>query len=225
MFDHTSQDLGVVARGAKVEHRFTVENNNEEDIRIESVKSGCGCTTAKVTKQVFKSWEKAEIVVTLDTRTSRGGRTARSRSYLPRPSRRKSSFTSTPLSAATWWCSRGPPSSAWCLKGWAASRKLKIGYAGRPNWRIAAVECANPNVEAVAVETGRTPTLVNYDLTVDLKKDAPPGYLRDQLVLVTDDFDARHSAGAGPGRGAGDGGVERAAVLADDGDGERRNGR
>ena len=76
MFDHTSHDLGVVARGAKVEHRFTIENNNEEDIRIESVKSSCGCTTAKLTKQVLKSWEKAEIVVTLDTRGEPGRKDA-----------------------------------------------------------------------------------------------------------------------------------------------------
>ena len=37
MFDHTTHDFGVVARGAKVEHRFVVENNYEEDIHIESV--------------------------------------------------------------------------------------------------------------------------------------------------------------------------------------------
>ncbi len=73
-------------------------------------------------------------------------------------------------------------------QGAGAVRKLKISYAGRPDWRIVQIESANPHIEAVAVETGRTPTLINYDLTVNLKTDAPPGYIRDQLVLVTNDF-------------------------------------
>ena len=38
MFDHTSHDFGVVARGAKVEHRFVIENIYEEDAHIQSVR-------------------------------------------------------------------------------------------------------------------------------------------------------------------------------------------
>ena len=68
MFDRTTHDFGVVARGAKVEHRFVVENSYEEDAHIKSVSSSCGCSTPQVTKQLLKTWEKAEIVVTLDTR-------------------------------------------------------------------------------------------------------------------------------------------------------------
>ena len=37
MFDHTTHDFGVIARGAKVEHRFVVENIYEEDAHIKSV--------------------------------------------------------------------------------------------------------------------------------------------------------------------------------------------
>ena len=37
MFDHTTHDFGVVARGAKVEHRFIIENIYEEDAHVESL--------------------------------------------------------------------------------------------------------------------------------------------------------------------------------------------
>jgi hypothetical protein len=65
------------------------------------------------------------------------------------------------------------------------------------------VECANPNIEARLVETNRTPALsgqrgqaaqagqVAYSLSVRLKEDAPPGYIQDQLVLITNDYEAR----------------------------------
>ena len=54
MFDHLSHDFGVVARSAKVEYRFVVENPYNEDMQIESVRSSCGCSTAELTKQHLK---------------------------------------------------------------------------------------------------------------------------------------------------------------------------
>ena len=37
MFDKTTHDFGVVARGAKAEYRFVIENIYEEDAHIKSV--------------------------------------------------------------------------------------------------------------------------------------------------------------------------------------------
>ena len=68
MFDHTSHDFGTVARGAKVEHRFTLENIYVEDAHIASARASCGCTTPEITKAILKTWEKAEIVAKVDTR-------------------------------------------------------------------------------------------------------------------------------------------------------------
>ncbi len=42
MFDHTSHDFGTVARGAKVEHRFGVQNIYLEDAHIKSARASCG---------------------------------------------------------------------------------------------------------------------------------------------------------------------------------------
>ena len=76
MFDQTSHDFGVVARGAKVEYRFVVKNPYNEDMQIESVRSSCGCSAAEATKQHLKGakdfdpapLDQAEIVVRVDTR-------------------------------------------------------------------------------------------------------------------------------------------------------------
>ena len=79
-------------------------------------------------------------------------------------------------------------------QGTAAQQVLAISYAGRNDWQILRVECANPHIEAAAVETSRTPGtpgLVNYNVVVKLKADAPPGYIQEQLVLVTNDYDPK----------------------------------
>ena len=38
-----THDFGVVARGAKAEHRFVIENSYEEDAHVKSVTSSCQC--------------------------------------------------------------------------------------------------------------------------------------------------------------------------------------
>ena len=67
MFDKLSHDFGTVARGATVEHRFVIENRYEQDVRIVKWGSSCGCTIPRVTKDLLKTWETAELVAELDT--------------------------------------------------------------------------------------------------------------------------------------------------------------
>ena len=70
-------------------------------------------------------------------------------------------------------------------------KKVSVLYAGRSDWRIERVESSNPSLSARAVETSRGLGQVSYDLTVTLKGDAPVGYVRDQVFLVTNDFNAQ----------------------------------
>ena len=74
MFDHTSKDLGVVARGAKLEHAFTLENLYLEDVHVASIRSSCGCVAPKVEQPWLKTHEKTRVVATIDTRKVMGRR-------------------------------------------------------------------------------------------------------------------------------------------------------
>jgi len=67
MFDHTSHDFGTVARGAKVEHRFGVENIYLEDAHIKSARASCGCTSPEVPVQILKTRKKFYVLVKVDT--------------------------------------------------------------------------------------------------------------------------------------------------------------
>ena len=55
MFSATAHDFGVVARGAKVEHKFVIENKYEENAQISSIQSSCGCTSVKIDKKFLKN--------------------------------------------------------------------------------------------------------------------------------------------------------------------------
>ena len=76
-------------------------------------------------------------------------------------------------------------------QGSEAKQSVAVSYAGRGDWRIDRVESANPSIVASVAETKRAAGQVAYTLSTQLKADTPSGYIRDQLILVTNDFDAR----------------------------------
>ena len=76
MFEATNHDFESVARGSKVQHRFVFTNLYKEDVHISSVRSSCGCTTAEFTDRPLKTYEKGEVIATLNTRSYSGQRSA-----------------------------------------------------------------------------------------------------------------------------------------------------
>jgi hypothetical protein len=191
MFDQTTHDFGVVARGAKVEHRFVVENVYEEDAHIKSVSSSCVCSTPQVSQKLLKTWEKAEILVTVDTRGFLGRKDATIKVEFDQPFAGEVQLHVHAYIRSDVVVRPGVVSFGSVLQGAGARQDLVVSYAGRDDWRIVRVESASPFLQAQAVESKRSPGLVDYNLSVQLKPDAPAGYIRDPLVLVTNDYDAR----------------------------------
>jgi hypothetical protein len=190
MFDRVSHDFGTVARGAKVECRFTVENIYEEDAHIASVSSSCGCTKPTLTKQFLKTWEKGEIVVSIDTRNEPGRKNATITVTFDKPFPREIQLHVYANIRGDIVVQPGAVHFGTVNQGGGASQTCRISYAGRDDWRIERVECANPYIEPSVVETSRQPGQVEYNLTVKLKPDAPAGYVQGPLMLVTNDYNA-----------------------------------
>lgn len=68
-----------------------------------------------------------------------------------------------------------------------ATRKVRILYAGRPDWTIRSVKISGKQLSYDLKEASRQGSNVAYDLEMTLAKDARPGRLRDIVTLVTDD--------------------------------------
>ncbi|MEZ4777109.1 MAG: DUF1573 domain-containing protein [Bacteroidia bacterium] len=63
-FDETEYDMGQVLQGKPVSHTFTFTNTGNADLKIESVKPGCGCTVAEYTKESIAPGETGFITAT-----------------------------------------------------------------------------------------------------------------------------------------------------------------
>ncbi len=190
MFDHTSYDFGTVARGAKVEHRFGVENIYLEDAHIESAQASCGCTSPEVPVQVLKTWKKAYVVVKVNTVNFQGQKDVTITVKFDKPFLAYVQLNIHCYIRSDVVLQPGSVNLR-AAEGSAAQQRVSVRYAGRPDWQIERVECANPSITGKVIEVARSGGTVTYDLTVNLAADTKAGYSRDEINLVTNDPNPR----------------------------------
>jgi hypothetical protein len=199
MLDKDSHDFGTVARGAKVEYKFIIENIYEEEAHIASYRSSCSCTTVQLNKQTLKTWEKAELTATLDTKAFVGQRDATITVVIDAPFSAELQIHVHAYIRSDVVVRPEVVQFGTVALGSALKKSAVVSYAGRVNhsgisdWKIAGVECASPFLEGKVTETSRVGNQVKYDLSVSLKENAPVGYVKDNVILVTNDQDPRFS--------------------------------
>ena len=187
MFEETNHDFGSVAHNAKAEFAFVLSNPYMADIHIASVRSNCGCTRPRIAKQVLKTYEEGAIIAAINTQAFTGNKGATVTVTFDKPYHAEVQLhvkanihrdvVLTPGSVQFDSVDLGKP----------AEYKICVTHSGRRDWRILDVKSDSPHLAAEVVETSRHGGQVGYDLCVRLHADAPAGYLREHLILVTND--------------------------------------
>jgi hypothetical protein len=187
MFDHTSHDFRTVARAAKVEHHFPFTNKNNFDIHIASVQSSCSCTQPELTKQLVRAGDSAEVIARVDTRTFSGRREATVRVTIDQPVLAEVQLHVYCNIRGDIVVNPGEINFGSVDRGTKAFCKVVVNYAGSPDWRIIDVQSGEEHLAATIVELNRAFGQVTYELTFELKDNMPEGYLKDHVILVTND--------------------------------------
>jgi hypothetical protein len=190
-FNSTSHDFGTVAKGSKAEHRFKIKNLYEEDLRILRIESSCGCTTTRVSKRELKTFETAEIIADFNTRDFTGHKSATLKVLLECVSQAEVQLQITGFIRSDVVTQPGSIDFGTVDHGAGAQQRLHVTYAGRDDWKILDAKTADPWYEVEMSETARGNGRVAYDLLVRLTGEAPIGYVKDKLILVTNDARAR----------------------------------
>ena len=189
MFDHTSHDFGAVAARQGRTSLLASRISTLRTPTSQSVRSSCGCTATRITKSFLKTWDTADV----------GGNHRHAGD---------SWVTRTPLSLVVF----DQPFSAevqlqvHCnIRGDVVVQPGEVavwsGHSGdarsSSTWRSAtpaavigtssAWRARDASLAAATTETSRVGGRVDYDLAVTLQASAPLGYLRNDLILVTDD--------------------------------------
>lgn len=188
MFDHTFHDFGVVARGSNVEHRFTLKNIYLEDVQISSTRSTCGCTSVQITKQYLKTYDTAEIVAVLDTKKFLGHKEATITVTFSQPYQAEVQLRVTSFIRGDVVCEPGAVHFGTVVQGSRAPVQVLVTYAGRDDWKITDIQSNNPYLAATIREVSRFQGKVTYDLGIILTEKAPVGYIKDFVLVATNDL-------------------------------------
>ncbi|MHB1035321.1 MAG: DUF1573 domain-containing protein [Pirellulales bacterium] len=187
MFEVKSHDFGAIARGAKAEFYFTLENLYVEDIHIASVHSSCGCTSPRIEKDTLKTHEKGAIIASINSGSFLGAKSATVTVTIDKPYYAQVQLHVSSYIRSDVVMQPGAVEFGTVDLGARVEKKINVTYNGSGSWKIVDVRSANPNLEAEITERGRSMGQVSYDLVVRLKEGAPVGYMKDHLVLVTND--------------------------------------
>lgn len=182
-----SHDFGVVAKDSKAVHDFEFQNIFEEDIHIAGIRSSCGCVKTQITKHTLKTWEKGTVRAVFNTKTRSGANSSTLTVIIDRPYPAEVQLSVRGYIRADVLFEPGSVAFGEVEEGQGAERKIKVSHTGGANWEIVDVRSANPHFEVALGDRRANFGRVTYEMLVRLKKDAPVGYIHDQLTIVTND--------------------------------------
>lgn len=187
MFAVRSYNFGNIARGAKAEYAFELTNLYLQDVHIASVHVTCGCTTPRIEKDTLKTYEKGTVIAHINSDRFLGNQASTIVVTIDRPQ-----YAQVQLYVKVHVFSDVllEPSGVVfgnVVQGNRATRTVDVRYTGREDWQIVEVRSGNPHLAGKVTEIGRQGGQTRYALEVVLGKEAPLGYLKEYVWLITDD--------------------------------------
>ena len=193
MFKTKRHDYGHVVLGANAEFHFELTNIYDREVRLTSVRSSCGCSTAKFSGTLLKPGETGAVIAHLNT----------SGQYL----RDKSAVLTVQLETMTGNSRRtdmvqlfvagyirpdvvltpGSVEFGTVSEGTSVVRTVLMEYTGRSDWALLRIERSQPYIHAKAEEVRRERGNVVYRITATLRDNAPAGYVKDILRFTTNE--------------------------------------
>lgn len=176
-------DFGTVDRGAKIEHVFRVVNGGDAPLRLDQVKSTCGCTVALISDPDVAPGREGRVAVTLDTARMAGRVTKIVTVYTNDPEKPTAPLVLTGTVYADLVTSPTALYLGRLRRGETASREIVV-VPGRPGatYGVTAVERSHPALKAEILPRTDGP---GQRIVVQLSKELPLGRFNDSLVLRT----------------------------------------
>jgi hypothetical protein len=185
--DQTSHDFGTVARGAQLYHRFPITNIYAVPLDITNVRVSCGCLTATPVPKTLQPRESGYVEIYMDGRRFAGKKDVTVFITVGPTFISTAELKVSAVSRGDVVFNPGQVSFGAVTPGQTASQTIDVEYAGVLDWRITEALAKDQPFEATYRELYRNPGKVGYQVKVTLKADVPPGALKHELNLRTND--------------------------------------
>lgn len=187
MFENVQHDFGTIAAGAKAEIAFKFTNKYLYEVRVARVRSSCGCSDVRVTKDTLATYESGEVVSSIRSERFRGDQSSTLTVVFDKPRYAEVQLRVTVHIRGDVLLKPSGLDFGEIEQGAEASRTLTVTRYGKPDWRIVDILASTDHLECELSEPVRSGTGISYSLTATLAADAAPGSLGEQLLLVTND--------------------------------------
>jgi hypothetical protein len=187
--ENLAHNFGGVPRGTILYYKFPMYNPWAVPIDVTNLRVDCGCVTPRVSKTTLQPRESADLEITMDT----------SRRKNPGPTTVSIYVTVGPQYIDTALVrvlanirgdvvfNPGQINFGMVSRGQTPTQTVDVEYAGVLDWRVSEVIKNGAPFEVALVEWYRQPGKVGYRIKATLKPDAPPGALKHELQLKTND--------------------------------------
>lgn len=183
-----SHDFGTVARGSKVRHVFRIVNTTAYDVHVADWRTKCGCTDVKVGARNIPPGTQTTVEVTFDTTRFEGFKASGLTLIFDQPQPAQVDLSVTSFIRGDVLLNPGNVDFQTVPRGSGATHTLTLTYSGsQADWAVTKLTTISDHVEAELRELSRVPGTIQYRLTTTLKPSAPPGYVRDEITLTTND--------------------------------------
>jgi len=177
-------DFGKVEQGSHVNHLFRFTNQGGQNLRIESIKTSCGCTAAVISSEVIGPGQEGTISATFDTARFSGEKAKEISVYSNDPT--QPMVTLTLQGEVLVEVEVDPPQLylGRVRRGEETVRSIDVVYDAGKSLSITKVENSSPLLTVRAQDfekEGRK----GKKLIVTLKKDAPLGRVNDEIKVTT----------------------------------------
>lgn len=189
VFPNRNHNFGTVARYSKVRHAFPVVNSTDREVRIEDVRSKCGCTDIRLGAKVIPPGTRTVIEATLDTSKFEGYKASGLTLVLSAPTATEVDLNFTCFIRGDVLVEPGNFDFGAVGRGTEPSKTIQMSYRGRrSDWAVVKMETNRDGVVARLTETKRSPEGgVEYRLVATLSPDLPVGMYKDEVLLRTND--------------------------------------
>lgn len=192
MFTEFGHDFGPVPRGAVVRHNFVMTNKYNEAITILDLRASCGCTSGRASATSVAPGQQANIEAQMDTRNFVGRKATKLTVTFLTASGQSAEVQLAVVSniLPDIVLNPGTVDFGTISRGQSPKLVMTIERVNSPQWKFEKMTASPRLLKAVDArldELERSQNRVAYQLTVTLKPDAPAGYLRDEIRIVTND--------------------------------------
>lgn len=192
LFQTKSHDFGTIAAGAKAEFAFVITNDTKQEIHIASVRSSCGCSDVRIENPTLQTYERGSVIASVNSQRLRGPQSSTITVVIDRPVPAEVQLRIKVFIRGDVVVSPSGVTFGEVSQGSSAEQMVTITRYGKPDWRVSDAEVSHPYLTTELKETERATNRVSYHLTVRLAEQMPAGYLRESVVLTTNDRGSTH---------------------------------